>query len=107
MPKITVDGTPYPVIEALGFVHDIGSRAWVVRMPDGTERTAIGSTKRARFWTAQDRVKPLVEAIERARPGDVLYALKETPDAPEKESTLHQARAHFAAHDSTEEKKDA
>jgi hypothetical protein len=79
--KILVDGEPYPVVESLGFVHDIGWHAWVVRMPDGTEKTAVGTTKRARFWTAADRVRPLVDAIARSKPSDDLYRFKKTEGA--------------------------
>src|SRR5271170_2355104 len=48
-------------VESLGFQHGMGTRAWAVRMPDGSEKIAVGTSKNARVWTAHDRVQPLIE----------------------------------------------
>jgi hypothetical protein len=78
MSKIIIDGEPYLVVESLGFVQDIGERAWIVMLPNGSERTAVGTAKNARFWGARDRIRPMVEAIARSKPGDDLYQFKKT-----------------------------
>lgn len=53
------------VIESLGYNHDIGSRVNVV-LHEGVERKAVGGGRYGwRFWTARDRVQPLVDHAER------------------------------------------
>jgi hypothetical protein len=68
--KIIIDGQAYPIVECLGFVSDIGMRAWIVRCLDGSEAKVVGTRKSARFWTAEDRVKPLVEAVSKGWPSN-------------------------------------
>lgn len=63
--KVMIDGTEVtcPVVERLGFNHDIGAYAAVV-VHDGGEKTAVkrpGGTWR--LWMPRDRVRPLREHI--------------------------------------------
>ncbi|WP_419917471.1 hypothetical protein [Candidatus Poriferisocius sp.] len=61
MAKIVVDGEAYPVVESLGFEHTAGMYAKLVKVGDG-EKMAVKAPRGAwRFWTAEDRVKPLRE----------------------------------------------
>lgn len=67
--SITVsDGTTLhtcKVVASLGYNPDIGQRVNVV-LHEGVERTAVaGGRSGWRFWTARDRVQPLVEELER------------------------------------------
>ena len=45
---VTAEGQAYEIIESLGYNHDIGAMAWIVRTPFG-EQTAVGRLKAARF----------------------------------------------------------
>lgn len=60
--KIEIDGTKYPVTESLGYVHSVGAHAVEVETPDGF-RKAVKRGGTWRFWTAEDRVRPLREAL--------------------------------------------
>lgn len=63
--RITVDGKKCRIVESLGYVHDIGARACIV-LDDDEVKTAISAGRGVwRFWTAQDRAKPLVDAQRR------------------------------------------
>jgi hypothetical protein len=81
MKMVTVDGCKYPLVESLGFNHDVGGRAWIVKTKDG-EKTAVGPIMRARFWTPTDRVRPLREYLERKAREELLAAAQPAPDAP-------------------------
>jgi hypothetical protein len=61
---IVVEGGRYPVVESLGYNQDMGARAWIVQTQNG-EKTAVGPSTKARFWTPADRIRPLREHSER------------------------------------------
>lgn len=62
---IFVDGQgKFKVVENLGYNHDIGMYAKIVLV--GTEeRTAVARQRSGpwRFWSAQDRITPLLEGL--------------------------------------------
>jgi hypothetical protein len=69
--KVWINGAEVacPVVERLGYNHDAGAYAAIV-LHDGREQTAVKEGQRWRLWGAKDRVRPLVEHIERcARQG--------------------------------------
>jgi len=66
---IEIAGKRYKVVESMGFNHDIGRYAKIVRDGD-RDRMAVKEAGQWRFWGAADRVQPLVEAIERGWPDD-------------------------------------
>jgi len=67
---IEIDGKRYKVVESVGYNRDIGGYVKIVTTLDG-EKTAVKQGRRSwRFWTARDRVQPLVDAIERGWPND-------------------------------------
>jgi len=59
MKPIIIDGVSYPVVEKLPY-HGSGYPSVFVRMPDGTEKVATKVDGVWRFWTSEDRTKPLV-----------------------------------------------
>lgn len=61
---IMVDGVKYKVVESTGYNHDIGAYCKWVKTPDG-EKMVVGSRGRWRFWTAADRARPILEAMEK------------------------------------------
>lgn len=69
MSKVSIGGKHYKVIEHLGYNHDIGKRVVQVETDDGPRMAVAGSPGMGyRFWTAEDRVVPLREAINRGWP---------------------------------------
>lgn len=62
MKPIVIDGVSYPVVEKLPY-NGSGYMAVYVSMPDGTEKVATKMDGVWRFWTSEDRIKPLVDAI--------------------------------------------
>lgn len=74
--KVWIDGVEVlcPVIERLGFCHDIGARMAVV-MHGGRDRTATNKGGRWHLWGASDRIQPLVDHIKQcAREGRVPFS---------------------------------
>jgi hypothetical protein len=70
MAKIDIEGEKYLVVESLGLNHNVGTYCKLVRDGD-RERMAVKRGGKWVFWTAQDRVKPLLDAIACGwRPGD-------------------------------------
>ncbi len=67
MGKITVEGTTYKVTDKGHYNHDVGDYVKWVQTPDG-EKMVVGSRGRWRFWTAEDRTRPLREAIAKGWP---------------------------------------
>jgi hypothetical protein len=66
---IEIDGKRYKVVESMGFNHDIGRCAKIVKDAD-RERVAVKESTGWRFWGAADRAQPLIDAIERGWPND-------------------------------------
>jgi len=65
MAKIKVGEHSYQVVEKLGFNHDMGGYAAIV-MAGGRERTIVKQgTAPWRFWSADDRAQPLIDAMAR------------------------------------------
>ena len=64
---ITINGRKVKVLESLGFQPSIGKYAKRVLI-DGKEQMAVGGPGRWRLWTAEDRTRPLREAIARGWP---------------------------------------
>ena len=67
MASIEIEGNRYKVLESLGYNHDAGCYAKIVADGD-RERMAVKQAGGWRFWSAADRVKPLVDAIKRGWP---------------------------------------
>ncbi len=66
MAKIEVDGRKYTVTDSLGFVHSVGMYVKEVQTEDGF-KMVVKDAGRWRFWTAQERVKPLKDWCDQQR----------------------------------------
>lgn len=70
MAWIEIDGQRYRVEESLGFQHSMGVYAKRVRTEDGFKMAVKHPGGLWRFWTTEDRTRPLREAIARGwKPG--------------------------------------
>lgn len=74
MSRVEVEGRIYKVTDSFGYVHDIGMYAKEVMTDSGPKKIVklSGSGTSWRFWTAQDRVNPLVEWMEKRRAANKL-----------------------------------
>lgn len=66
---IEIDGASYKVLDSLGYNHDVGGYVKEVLTSDGP-KMAVKQGALWRFWTARDRVAPLMEAVKRGWPND-------------------------------------
>lgn len=62
MASIKIDGTRYRVCDSLGYLHDVGSYVKEVETENGP-KMAVKQGGRWRFWTAIDRIAPLIEGL--------------------------------------------
>lgn len=53
---IWIAGEKYPVVDRLGWNHDVGAYVVEVERPDGTKAMAVRYAGVYRFWTPRDRV---------------------------------------------------
>lgn len=64
---VMVAGQKYKVIDIGAYSHDMGYYWKIVETPNGP-KTIVGTRGQWRFWTAEDRTKPLRDAIAKGWP---------------------------------------
>ena len=65
MKTVKIDGVSYPVAEVLPY-HGLGYPSAFISMPDGTEKVVTKRDGVWRFWTAEERIEPLLSMKEKS-----------------------------------------
>lgn len=68
MAQIEIEGKKYKVTEGLGFIHSVGMYAKMVNVA-GKEKMIVRpqGAKSYRFWTTEERCKPLRDYLQNER----------------------------------------